>query len=602
MTLRSRTIVSTLAILCAAGAAQAQRNKKDVQEFTKQGLVIVNFTPGTSADFRLGRKAADAVRGRVDKLVNHREVEVVDGGEVRYQLEKAGYNPDTAYGASGIRAIGRFMRADEFVIASVSNQGGVFRLSGQLALLRDEKLRQPLPDATSPKLDSAAQLFARSLAGARSQLVYERRCENALREGSAARAIAAAREGIAAFPMSTIARTCLVWALRQNGTPATEVLAVAREILAVDSISTHAIEAAAVSLDSLKRRDEAADMWFRLAATDSSDMGVATRVIYSLLDGGNARRAEPYVDRLSAEHPDDIQLLRQAWRAAYETKHWTHAIAAGEALLARDSVARSDSVFYLRLATAYHSGNKPYKAIETLAHGVGSFPNDSRLYSLYTQYIRAEADTVVPRGIALFPRSADLVAINAKDLRARGKIAESLDATKQAVALDSTMTQGRLMVAQLEIELGRPDTALATLHVAVAGGEDRTLVSQFALSKGNTLYRAANATKSSADFSLALRFLNYSDSLLSTPQSKFLSGAAALGVAQSALTEASKTKDKTEGCRLSQLGSDMLPTARSGLQAGQEMFGDAAKQSLDYLEQFEPYVRQALAGYCKAGI
>jgi hypothetical protein len=267
-------------------------------------------------------------------------------------------------------------------------------------------------------------------------------------------------------------------------------------------------------------------------------------------------------------------------------------------MLARDSIARYDSTFFLRLGTAYHAVNKTFHAIETLAHGVAAFPKDVRIYSLYTQYIKAEADTVVPRGLALFPQSADRLAINAKELRAKGKIAESLDATKRAIALDSTMAQGQLVVAQLELELGRPDSALSSMRRAVAGGEDSTLVAQFALSKGNALYRAASGTKTSDDFGLAYRFLTFADTIHSSMQAKFLAGAAALGVAQAALTEATKLKEKTDACRLARLGADMIPAARSGLIAGQESFGDMAKQSLDFLDQLDPYATDQLKTFC----
>jgi tetratricopeptide (TPR) repeat protein len=513
-------------------------------------------------------------------------------------MERAGYNPDSIYSISDIRAIGRFLRADEFVLARVSNTPAGPRLSGQLVMFRDEQLRQPLADVTAPKLDSAAVLFAKNIAVARAQLVYQRRCENALREGTGAQAIAAAKEGVATYAKSTIARTCLVWALRQTKAPSAEVLAVSKEILAVDSLNVHALEAAAIALDSLKRRPEAADMWLRLADTDTANVDLALRVSYSLFDGGNAKRAEPFIVRVENTHHEDLRLTQQKWRISYENKSWSHAIEAGESMLARDSIAHGDSTFYVRLGTAYHALNLPFKAIETLAHGVSSFPKDARMYSLYTQYIRAESDTVIPRGLALFPRSADLLALNAKDLRARGKVAESLDATKKAVALDSTMAQGQLMVAQLELELGRPDSALVSMRQAVARGEDSSLVAQFALAKGNALYRAASGTKTSTDFTLAMRFLAFSDTVKSTQQSKFLVGAAALGIAQSALTEATKLKDKVESCRLARMGADMMPVARAGIAAGQELFAEAAKQSLEYLDQLDPYVGQELTAYC----
>lgn len=584
----------------AASHGQRQRREPPQQEFTRQGLLIVNFAPRAGADMKFGRKAADAVRSRVGRFLDKKEVEIVDAGDVEYRMERAGYNPDTVFELRDIRSMGKYFRADEFVMASVSNGPGGPRISGSLMLLRDEHLRQPLPDAAAPKLDSAALMFARSIAAARAQLAPERRCENALRAGSGLRAVEAAREGVAVSPRGAIVRTCLVWALRQNGAPAAEILASADTLLGIDSVSPHGLEAAAVALDSLRRRDEAATHWLRLAATDTADLDLSVRVGYALLDGGNAARAEPFVVALSDAHPNDIRFLLQKWRAGFENKHWPVAITAGEALLAQDSISRRDSTFFYRLGVAYHSANQTFKAIETLAHGVGAFPRDSRMYSLYTQYIKSEADTVVPRGLALFPQNAALLALNASELRAKGRIADALDATKQAVALDSSMRQGHLMIAQLEIELNRPDSALKALRQGLAAGEDSSLVATFALSKGNALYRAANGTKTSGDYAASLRMLAFADSVRTSEQAKFLTGAAALAFAQTALTEAAKLSDKAESCKLARTASDVLPIARSGLHAGETSFAEAAKQSLDYLDQLDPFAQQQIKVVCFA--
>ena len=588
-------LIAVLAVVAPRHAVHAQRGKKEAPEFTRQGLLIVNFTPGAGANMKLGRNAANDVRSRVSHLVNRREVDVIDGGEISYRMERAGYNPDTTYSLNDMRALGKFLRADEYLIGRVTNGPGGPTISGELVLMRDEKLRQPIASASAPKLDSAVSMFAHAIVAARAQLTGQRRCENDLRENRGQQAIAEAREGVAIYSRSTLARTCLMWAMRQMGTPHAEVLEVAQAALAVDPKSFYALESAAIALDSLRRRDEAADMWLRLAGTDTDDVDLGLRVSYALFDGGNAKRAEPFIVHMVERFPDDIRLVQQEWRVAYENKSWKNAIGAGETMLARDSSAAADSTFFLRLANAYHSADLPYKAVATAARAVSQFKGDQRLYSAYAVYVRAEADTVIPRGLALFPKSADLIAMSAKDLRAKGKLAESLEATKEAVALDSTMKQGRLMVAQLEIELGRPDSALGSLHRAIGGGEDSTLVAQFALSKGNTLYRAANGTKTSADFQLAMRYLAFADSLKSSTQSKFLMGATALGIAQSALTEAAKLKDdKPESCRLVHLSADMASVARDGLQAGVDAYGDAAKQSLDYLTQLAPYVEQGL--------
>src|SRR5262249_6127929 len=157
--------------------------------------------------------------------------------------------------------------------------------------------------------------------------------ENALHDGSGPRAITAAREGVAAYPRAAIARTCLVWALRQTNASPREILTVAQEILAIDSGSVHALESAAVALDSLKRRDDAATMWLRLAASDTANVDLALRVSYALFDGGNSKRSEPFVIHVSEAHPEDLRILQQRWRVTYENKSWVHAIEAAEALV-----------------------------------------------------------------------------------------------------------------------------------------------------------------------------------------------------------------------------------------------------------------------------
>jgi hypothetical protein len=132
----------------------------------------------------------------------------------------------------------------------------------------------------------------------------------------------------------------------------------------------------------------------------------------------------------------------------------------------------------------------------------------------------------------------------------------------------------------------------------VAAGEDRSTVAQFALSKGNVLFRAANGTKSRGDFQLAMRFLSFADSLKSTPQTKFLLGAAALSVAQTALTDAPKITIREESCVVSQIGADTIPIARASLEAGQDVSPEATKQFLEYLDQISPYADKQIAAFC----
>ena len=581
--------------LCAPGRLAAQ---KKAPEFTRQGLLIPAFAPIDGKDFKLGRKAADEVRSRVEKLSNKREVDVISGGDIGDQLARSGMPDDTLLDEPTVRVLGRYMRADEYVIGSVIRSANAVRIRGKLVLMRDSRMVEPIPPATGRDLGLAADQFAHGVASARSELIPERRCENALRDAQPERAVVYGREAVAAYAHGVLAHVCLAWALRAAGAGAAEVLEAALAALAVDSTNPHALESAAVALDTLHRSGEAASHWLRLAATDTANLDLTQRVVTAMILGGNSRRAEPLIVHTADANPDSVSLRRLEWRVTYENRHWPLAIKAGEALLAVDSAAMRDSVFVLRLASAYHADGDTYKALALAARGVAQFPGDVKLYTLYTQFVKSEADTVIPRGLARFPRSAELLTMNAKELRAKGQLADALAATRQALEVDSTLDRGELMIAQGEIELGRPDSALVALHRAVVRGEDTSLVAQFALARGNALLRAANGTKSRDDFKLAMRFLALADTLRRTPQSAFLLGVAAYSITQSALADAPKMPEKAQSCELSHLGAETLPMARDGLSAGQEVSPDAAKQFLDYLGQLEPYVQRQIDAFC----
>ena len=83
-------VIVGVLVLAAPVAAQ-----KKTPEFTRQGLLITNFTPKGTADFGFGHDAGDDVRSRVGKLVNRREVDVISGGDIDYQLSRAGMPEDT---------------------------------------------------------------------------------------------------------------------------------------------------------------------------------------------------------------------------------------------------------------------------------------------------------------------------------------------------------------------------------------------------------------------------------------------------------------------------------------------------------------------------
>ncbi len=566
------------------------------QEFTKQMLLIPDFEGPNRG---LAKKAADVVRSQMARGSNKREVEIVDQGDVETMLEKSGFNTDSSVMPSVRKTLIQRFRADEYLTGVVDRtKEGQVRIVARLILTRDEHMQQPLPAAIAGNVDAAATQLATSLRAARGQSMPQRRCENALRDGKLDRAMVAAREGIAAYPRSTITRACLLSAMINSGVAADSILSVARQILEVDPVNFRGLEGAALAHDAIGQRERAGEMWSRLVATDSDDVALVQHVVNALMSGGNNKIAEPLISRAAAMHPDSLQLVLLHSRVAYANRSWRAVIKTSEQLLAADSALSSltvDSTLFLRLATAYKADSQPVKAVSVAARGVAAYPKDPKMYLLYTQLVRAEAEATLPRGLALFPKSAELLVLQAQEAKRAGNSKDALAASAKALELDPMLTHGYLQLAETQAVMGMIDSAYASLKKALAHKEDTALVAQAALSRGNALYKAANVTKSRDDYVRAMPFFMLADTLRPTPQSKFLRGATALSIAQSAASDAPKLKS----CDLSKMAEDMLPVAQLGISQGGSIAPDAAKQYLDYIDQLVPIVQSQVKALCK---
>ena len=184
-------IVFLASFIPARSPLGAQRQ----QEFTQQGLLV---SPFKSTEKKLGNHLADEIRGRVGKTASKRELEVIDEKSMINALYNAGFPGDMVPDLSQVRALSRYLRADEYLMGTVENTPAGVRVNAKLILARDVRMQQPLPEAVDPDADRAAARVSAAVAEARRQLVPQRRCENNLREGRAAQAIAKACDSIRA--------------------------------------------------------------------------------------------------------------------------------------------------------------------------------------------------------------------------------------------------------------------------------------------------------------------------------------------------------------------------------------------------------------------
>ena len=581
---RSRALAVALAI--AATSLPAQQ-----REFEAQDLLLPSLG---GRDARLGRAVADAARQRLRRLVNARDVGVMPGWRIDLAVTRSGFGEKAVSEPWLLHWLAQIVRADEYVRGAAERTNDGVRVTAALVLTREKRLYQSLPVATGRTIAEAGDRLARSIADARRQLVHQRRCENAVRLGEGQLAVSIAREGLQAYPQGTVLRVCQVVALMLARADAHELLQAAGSVLAEQPDNYWALEASATAYDALKDREGAAAFWLRVAATDSNSMDIVAHVGRQLAEHDNAVVAEPFIVRASDAHPEDLTLARVRFDVLYRNQKWPMAIATAQRLFADDSVSRANALFRLRHAAAYRSAGQPVRALEAASRAVTDFPSEPRLFELYAQLVREEAPVVVGRGLAAFPASAPLNVMQARDLKAAGKPAEALAASRRALAADPKLQHGFLQLAQSQIELSQPDSALVSLHLALASGEDTVTVSQFALARGNAMFRAAGAGGEREDYARALRFLAFTDSLRASVQTQFLFGATALAVLQNAATDAPAQRR----CDLARQARDLMPLATEKLTAGAAAAPDAARQYLQRLDQMAPIIERQVEVLC----
>ena len=582
MLLRSTFVFGLIAAGAAAAGAQ--------QRFITQVLIVPAFR---SSDRGLGGRAADIVRGRVAGAFPRSELRVVSNGDVDDWLRLSGFEENVALSEGELRELARKFRADERIFGTVTRASGKVRVEAALTLIRDARLSQPLI-GEGASISEAADLVAREAIAARAQLIPLRQCENLAREGKTSEAAAAASAGVAAYSRAVPARVCLLNALVRLGAKPDSIASVAQAVLSASPTNPVALEDLAVAYDASDKLSEAAPIWVRLLDTDSTNEDLTEKVVNSLSREGNSTLAEPLIDRGTGLHPDNLSLLKLRWLVHLATKDWKGAIASGEQLLARDPATQSDPEFYGRLANAYRVDSQMTRALSVAAAGVAKFPQDAPLFVTYLQMLHSENEAALPRGLAAFPENPELHVLAAQNLKTAGHAAGALTETKRALAANPKLPHGFLQLAQLQMDVGQADSAFASTQQAPKYGEDSATVAQFALARGNALYKAATGTQKREDYQTAIKFLGLAERIRPSPQSKFLLGASALSVSQSAATEALATKS----CDLSRLADSSLVEAEINLVSGGSVAPDAAKTYLDYVAKLRPYIADQLKTYC----
>src|SRR5688500_3102688 len=516
-----------------------------------------------SAEKDLGVQAAEAVRSRIGRDADERKLIVIPKADINNTLQASGYSTTESLAPNDARALAMLLRADEYIDGTASRTPSGVKVEARLVLSRDQTLQQPLPVVEAANVGQAAATISKAYQAAREQLQNEKGCYALLREGKQADAIMMARSALAKYPNGTIAMVCLANAYNAQKN-VDSVLAVAERITAIDPRNIPALRYQAQIYQERRNTAKGLEALTRLMAADPSNDQLREQVIGSLVTSGQAQMAVPIVEEALRANPGDPKTLNIAWRVYLTANQVDKALATGAELIKADTAA-ADTSYFIRTAAAA-SGANPTKAAEVLAQGT-----------------------------AKFPRNATLLLVQANALSKAGQNAQALAAVNRALAVNPRVDGGYAQKALILSSMNQPDSVMAVIRTASATGADKKTLAQVALKTGSDAYKAGNASKNRADLQRAVQFLILSDQLEASSDAKFLAGASAFLIGQSAVNEAQETKS----CTLARLAKESFNTAQENVPAGLQSYADAAKQLLTAIPQFTPAVDDQIRRFCK---
>jgi tetratricopeptide (TPR) repeat protein len=485
-----------------------------------------------SADKDLGGQAAEAIRNQLQKQTNLRDVVVVPKADIINSLINSGYSPTEALAPGDAKALATLVRAPQYVEGTVSRTPTGYKIDSRLIISRDMTRGQVLPSAQAPKLDDAASQVARSIQDARRQLAGEETCHNAVSQGPYQAGVAAARAAMAGNPRANIAAACLVDAYA-----------------------------------GLKMDDSVIAVAERIRASDPANIVALRRLADTYRTKNDTTKMLQVLGALAAADPTNIKLIQDVVAEYAKMGHadFNDAITTGTEMVRVDTAAATAD-YFTRLAGAYTAMNQPQKAAEAIALGSKKFPNDPNLQ--------------------LF---------NAQAIYKAGNLLVALDAAKKAVAANPKSPNGYFLLATIQGALSQYDDLTNTLNLAKQNGVDPGTLSQLALKQGSDAYKAGQGSKDRADFQRAIRFLQLSDQLQSSADAKFLLGASAFSLGQSATIDANDKKS----CDLARTARDAFNLAQMNLPAGGQKYPNEAAQLLTAIPQFTPAVDNEVKRFCK---
>ncbi|MEP6766648.1 MAG: hypothetical protein ABJB66_20195 [Gemmatimonadaceae bacterium] len=558
-------------------SAQAQNQRPP-----EKGAAFILVTAFKSADRgpnnNIGAQAADALRSKISSEIPFKLVYVIPKERITPQLEASGFSTTEGLALHDMRALGGLLRADEYIAGTaVRTPAGGVRLTADLIETRDITFRQPLGTFEGPKMDVAMTALVKELKEALKQMEGETKCTNLARDKKFPEAIAAANAAITAYPRATLARNCLASVLSASGAKPAEILKVTQEITRIDPSNNPALKLQAAAYDSLKMTDSLVTTLTNLLRTDMNNAVLQNTVIQKIAESTNPGIARPIVDTAVVLNPGDPDLLKLRWLILSAVKDYKAMIAQGEELVKLDT-SFADSAYYRRTSLAFIADSQPLKAAEAAA-----------------------------RGLAKYPASQVLTALEIQQLQKAGQQQQALEKLDKALANKVAVEDAGAIRLSLLRDLKRDAEILPAIKAMIAAGDTTTTLRQnlFAQLQADArvpLAAATNLADSVTAFRKGLELMFYADSVIKTgaqvAETQFRVGGAQLQLGNALYQQAGAMfrvpATKAQACPVAKEAKDHITEAQILLPKGGSFNAQLTTQFMGYVMQLGPGIDSLL--------
>jgi len=561
-------LAAALAVSAIPSVLGAQMRPQGPGPDTKR-VVVTAFR----GDQEGGVKLAEEIRSRISSDFSIRQLMPVSKKDIDNTLVSSGYRPDSALSPNDIKELAKLVRGDEVIDGEVRKSGAGYRVKARLFLPRDVSLSQPLITVESGNLGDVAKQIVREYDQARKQIPSVQECESGLRAQKVDLASAAARKGMSGYQKATISRLCLAnayqsWKLGPDSASKPwkdSVLAVTNSILTIDPENTMALRLQVGVYEANGDQQKLMQTLIRLLGADPTNIQLREQVIATLVNSGKANEAVPIVDSLVKANPGDPQFMRTRWLVLRAANRWKDAVAAGQTYAAADPTA-ADSGYYFRMVSDLAADSAFGKAAEMAA-----------------------------QAITKYPRNAQLYLAKAQNERKAGQLDASIASLRKALELDPKAPGANLLLAQMNVDTGKLDEAIAAVKADVAAdATNKERDAQFLLGLGSNAYKAGVASKKPEDFQKAIKLLQASDEINPSPQAKFFTAVSAWQVLAPSLQQGKSWK-----CADARAAEANLTLVSANMPGGGSVSAEAAGQIMGAVPQAQQYIDAQSKRLCK---